>query len=178
MKYFDELKKSMNYLAGNEKTIFIGQAVEVPGTAMTNTLKGINPKKLLELPVAEEMQMGMTTGLALDGNIPVSIFPRWNFVLLAMNQLINHLDKVNIMSNNGFKAKAIIRTGVGSQRPLHPQHQHIGDFTDMVRKMCSSLDVIKLNEPEDIFPSYEKALNRDDGRSTILVEFGDYHNEK
>ena len=178
MKYFDELKKSMNYLAGNEKTIFIGQAVEVPGTAMTNTLKGINPKKLLELPVAEEMQMGITTGLALDGNIPVSIFPRWNFVLLAMNQLINHLDKVNIMSNNGFKTKAIIRTGVGSQKPLHPQYQHIGDFTDMVRKMCSSLDVIQLNEPEDIFPSYKKALDRDDGRSTILVEFGDYHNEK
>ena len=178
MKYFDELKKSMNYLARNEKTIFIGQAVEVPGTAMTNTLKGINPKKLLELPVAEEMQMGITTGLALDGNIPVSIFPRWNFVLLAMNQLINHLDKVNIMSNNGFKAKAIIRTGVGSQRPIHPQHQHIGDFTDMVRKMCSSLDVIQLNEPEDIFPSYKKALDRHDGRSTILVEFGDHHNEK
>ena len=178
MKYFDELKKSMNYLAASEKTIFIGQAVEVPGTAMTNTLKGINPKKLLELPVAEEMQMGITTGLALDGNIPVSIFPRWNFLLLAMNQLINHLDKVNIMSNNGFKTKAIIRTGVGSQKPLHPQYQHIGDFSDMVRKMCSSLDVIQLNEPEDIFPSYEKALNRDDGRSTILVEFGDYHNEK
>tara|TARA_B100001146_G_C15923936_1_gene324227 strand:+ start:62 stop:598 length:537 start_codon:yes stop_codon:yes gene_type:complete len=178
MKYFDELKKSMNYLAASEKTIFIGQAVEVPGTSMTNTLKEINPKKLLELPVAEEMQMGITTGLALDGNIPVSIFPRWNFVLLAMNQLINHLDKVNIMSNNGFKTKAIIRTGVGSQKPLHPQYQHIGDFTDMVRKMCSSLDVIQLNEPEDIFPSYKKALDRDDGRSTILVEFGDYHNEK
>ena len=178
MKYFDELKKSMNYLAVSEKTIFIGQAVEVPGTAMTNTLKGINPKKLLELPVAEEMQMGITTGLALDGNIPVSIFPRWNFVLLAMNQLINHLDKVNIMSNNGFKTKAIIRTGVGSQRPLNPQYQHIGDFTDMVRKMCSSLDVIQLNEPEDIFPSYKKALDREDGRSTILVEFGDHHNEK
>ena len=178
MKYFDELKKSMNYLAASEKTIFIGQAVEVPGTSMTNTLKGINPKKLLELPVAEEMQMGITTGLALDGNIPVSIFPRWNFVLLAMNQLINHLDKVNIMSNNGFKTKAIIRTGVGSQRPLHPQYQHIGDFTDMVRKMCTSIDIIKLNEPEDIFPSYKKALNREDGKSTILVEFGDYHNEK
>ena len=178
MKYFDELKKSMNYLAQNEKTLFIGQAVEVAGTAMSNTLKEINPNKLIELPVTEEMQMGITTGLALDGNIPVSIFPRWNFVLLAMNQLINHLDKVNIMSNNGFKTKAIIRTGVGSQRPLHPQYQHIGDFTDMVRKMCSSLDVIQLNEPEDIFPSYKKALDRDDGRSTILVEFGDHHNEK
>ena len=178
MKYFEELKKSMNYLAMNEKTIFIGQAVEVPGTAMTNTLKEINRKKLLELPVAEEMQMGITTGLALDGNIPISIFPRWNFLLLAMNQLINHLDKVNIMSNGGFKVKTIIRTGVGSQRPLHPQHQHIGDFTEMVRKMCSSLDVISLDEPDDIFPSYKKALNRNDGKSTILVEFGDYYNEK
>ncbi len=168
----------MNYLSENKKTIFIGQAVEVPGTAMSNTLKEIDKKKLLELPVAEEMQMGMTTGLALDGNIPVSIFPRWNFLLLAMNQLINHLDKVNVMSNNLFEVKAIIRTGVGSQRPLHPQHQHIGDFTDAVRKMCSSIEVISLNDPEIIFPSYEKALNRTDGRSTILVEFGDYYNEK
>ena len=86
MKYFDELKKSMNYLAKNEKTIFIGQAVEVPGTAMSNTLKEINSKKLIELPVAEEMQMGITIGFGLNGNIPVSIYPRWNFLLLAMNQ--------------------------------------------------------------------------------------------
>jgi len=178
MKYFDELKKSMQFLSKNEKTVFIGQAVEVPGTAMSNTLQGINSKKLIELPVAEEMQMGITTGLALNGDIPISIYPRWNFLLLAMNQLINHLDKVNVMSNNGFDVKAIIRTGVGSQRPLHPQHQHIGDFTDAVKKMCTSIDIIKLNDAEDIFPSYEKALNRKDGKSTLLVEFGDYYNEK
>ena len=116
--------------------------------------------------------------MALDGNIPVSVYPRWNFLLLAMNQLINHLDKINVMSNDGFKVKSIIRTGVGSQRPLHPQSQHIGDFTEEVKKMCTTIDVIKLNEPEDIFPSYEKALNRKDGRSTLLVELGDYYNEK
>ena len=178
MKYFNELKRAMNYLAENEKTVFVGQSVEVPGTAMFNTLEGINPKKLIELPVAEEMQMGMTIGFALNGNIPISIFPRWNFLILAMNQLINHLDKINVMSNNGFKVKTIIRTGVGSQRPLHPQQQHIGDFTEEVKNMCTTIDVIKLNEPKDIFPSYEKALNRKDGRSTLLVEFGDYYNEK
>ena len=178
MKYFNELKKSMNYLAKNKKTIFIGQAVEVPGTSMSNTLKEINPNKLLELPVAEELQMGITTGLALNGSIPVSIFPRWNFLMLAMNQLINHLDKINVMSNYGYQVKTIIRTSVGSQRPLNPQHQHIGDFTDAVKKMCTSIDIIKLSEPDDIFPSYEKALNREDGRSTLLVEFGDFYNEK
>jgi len=47
-----------------------------------------------------------------------------------------------------------------------------------VRKMCSTIDVISLNKAEDIFPAYEKALNRKDGRNTILVEFGDYYNEK
>ena len=63
----------MHFLASKKNTIFIGQAVEVPGTAMSNTLKGISKNKLLELPVAEEMQMGVTLGLSMDGNIPISI---------------------------------------------------------------------------------------------------------
>ena len=176
--YFDELKKSMNFLGSQKNTIFIGQAVEVAGTAMSNTLSDVPKNKLLELPVAEEMQMGMTLGLAMDGNIPISIFPRWNFLLYGMNQLINHIDKYNVMTGKEENIKIIIRTGVGSQRPLHPQHQHIGDFTDSIKKMCTTIDVIKLMEPEDIFPAYEKAFTRTDGRNTLIVEFGDYYNEK
>ena len=168
----------MNYLAENKKTIFLGQAVEVPGTAMSNTLKEINSNKLIELPVAEEMQMGMTNGLAINGLIPVSIFPRWNFLLLAMNQLVNHLDKIKLMSNGEYKTKVIVRTGIGSERPLHPQYQHVGDFTDAVSKMCSNIEVIRLNETKNIFPAYKKALEREDGKSTIVVEYGDYYNEK
>ena len=178
MKYFEELKKSMNYLAKNERTIFLGQAVKVPGTSMSNTFKEINPNKLIELPVAEEMQMGITNGLAINGLIPVSVFPRWNFLLLAMNQLINHLDKIKLISNDGYKTKVIIRTGIGSEKPLHPQYQHVGDFTDAVKKMCSNIELIKLNEAKDIFPAYKKALEREDGKSTIVVEYGDYYHEK
>jgi pyruvate/2-oxoglutarate/acetoin dehydrogenase E1 component len=178
VKYFDELRRSMEYLATDPRTLFIGQAVAVPGTAMSNTLKDIDPTRLLELPVAEEMQMGMTTGLALAGMVPVSLFPRWNFLLCAMSQLINHLDKVGVMSNDGFKTKAIVRTSIGAERPLHPQHQHVGDFTEAVRAMCSSIEVIRLDEPQDIFPAYQRALLRDDGRSTLLVEWGDFYNEK
>lgn len=178
MKYFDELKRSMTFLAQDPRTVFIGQAVAVAGTAMTNTLKDVPADRLIELPVAEEMQMGMTTGMALTGLVPVSIFPRWNFLLCAISQLVNHLDKVSVMSSGGFKTKAIIRTGVGSERPLHPQFQHVGDFTDAIRAMCTTIDVIRLDEPADIFPAYEKALLRDDGRSTIVVEYGDFYGEK
>ena len=178
MKYFDELKRAMDFLAADPRTVFIGQAVAVAGTAMTNTLKDVPAERLIELPVAEEMQMGMTLGMALTGQIPVSIFPRWNFLLCAMSQLINNLDKVQVMSNGGYKTKAIIRTGIGSQRPLHPQSQHVGDFTDAIQAMCTTIEVIRLEEPGDVFPAYEKALLRDDCRSTILVEYGDYYGEK
>lgn len=178
MKYFDELKRSMDFLAQDPRTVFIGQAVAVPGTAMTNTLKEVPRDKLLELPVAEEMQMGMTLGMALQGAVPVSIYPRWNFLLCAINQLVNHLDKVQVMSNGGYRPKAIIRTGIGSERPLHPQYQHVGDFTAAIRAMCTTIEVIRVDEPADIFPAYQKALLRDDGRSTIVVEYGDYYGEK
>ncbi len=168
----------MEFLARDPRTIFLGQAVACPGTAMSNTLKNVSRDRLLELPVTEEMQMGMSNGLALGGHVPVSIYPRWNFLLLAVNQIVNHLDKLPIVSNGGYKPKVIIRTGIGSERPLHPQHQHVGDFTDAFRLMCKTIEVIRLDEPEQIFPAYKKALEREDGRSTIIVEYGDYYNEK
>ena len=178
MKYFDEMKSSMEWLARDPRTVFIGQAVEVPGTAMSNTVKDIPIARRIELPVAEELQMGMSIGLALQGQVPVSIYPRWNFLLLAANQLVNHLDKIGVMSNGGYQPRVIIRTSIGSQRPLHPQFQHIGDFTDAVRLMCTTVEVVRLDEPRQIFPAYKRALLRDDGRSTLLVEWGDYYGEK
>jgi pyruvate/2-oxoglutarate/acetoin dehydrogenase E1 component len=166
----------MEYLAKDDRTIFLGQAVAVPGTGMSNTLKDISKDKLIELPVAEEMQMGMSLGMALHGRIPISIYPRWNFLLCAVSQLVNHVDKLSLMSK--YKANVIIRTSIGSERPLHPQCQHVGDFTEAFKLMCKTVEVIRLDEPDQIFPAYEKALLRDDNRSTILVEWGDYYNEK
>ena len=178
MKYFDELCRAMEYLARDQRTMFLGQAVACPGTAMTNTLKNVAREKLLELPVTEDLQMGMSTGLALTGIVPVSIYPRWNFLLCAVSQLVSHLDKLPAMSDGGYKPKVIVRTGIGSERPLHPQFQHVGDFTDAFRLMCKNIEVIRLDEPEQIFPAYQKALEREDGKSTIIVEYGDYYSEK
>ena len=116
--------------------------------------------------------------MAIEGMIPISTYPRWNFLLLAVNQLVNHLDKYSIYTDGDFQPKAIIRTGIGSIRPLNPQIQHTGDFTDAFRSMLKTIEVIRLDEPEDIFPAYERAYTRTDGKSTLLVEWGDYYGEK
>jgi hypothetical protein len=44
--------------------------------------------------------------------------------------------------------------------------------------MTTTIEIIRLKEPKDIFPAYKKALTRKDGKNTILVEYGDYYNEK
>jgi pyruvate/2-oxoglutarate/acetoin dehydrogenase E1 component len=174
MKYFDELKRAMTWLGNKPESLFIGQAVEYPGTGMFNTLTEVPSSKLLELPVIEETQMGMSIGLSLAGYLPISIYPRWNFLLLATNQLVNHLDKIPIYSD--YNPKIIIRTAIGSERPLHPQAQHIGDFTDAFRLMLKTVNVVRLDEPEQIFDEYCKAY--DSKHSTLLVEWGDFYNEK
>ena len=178
MKYKSELIKSMNYLGKKKDTIFIGQATEYAGTAMTGTLSQINKKKIYEFPVAEEMQMGVSIGLSLNGFIPVTIYPRWNFLILATNQIVNHLDKLKKMSSENLKHKVIIRTSVGSKRPLNPQHQHVGNFSSAFKKLLTNIEIIELKEPYQIFKSYKKAYERKDGKHTLLVEYGDYINEK
>lgn len=177
MRYKEELTKAMTWLGEQPDTFFLGQAVTYPGTAMTNTLKNVPPDKLWEMPVCEDMQMGMSIGMALDGKtVPISIFPRWNFLLLATNQIVNHLDKIELMATNPYRPKVIIRVSIGSERPLHPQHQHVGDYTNAFRLMCPNINVIRLDNTETIFDNYVSAYK--DRKSSIIVEWGDYYNEK
>jgi len=171
--YKESLTDAMQLLADDKRTIFIGQSVSVAGTAMRTTLEHVAVEKLLELPVEEDFQMGMANGLALAGFIPISIFPRWNFLLLATNQVVNHLDKISELSRSNPAPKVIIRTGIGSEHPLNPGTQHTGDFTDAFRVMCPNINIVRLDDASMIIPEYEKALLRNDGVSTILVEWGD-----
>lgn len=178
-KYKEEVIRAMKYLAAHEKTIFLGQQVAYPGNAIYGTLAEIPKDKKLELPVFEEVQIGMSTGLALEGFIPISIFPRFNFLLLAANQLVNHLDKIRIISNDKLKPKVIIKVMIGSERPLDPHVQHKGDFTDAFKLLLkNNVEVIRLDEAEQIFPAYQHALERTDGKSTVIIEYGDYYHEK
>ena len=176
-QYQEALTSAMNILSKNEKVIFLGQSVSVPGTAMRTTLETVPEKQLIELPVDEDFQMGMANGMALAGYIPVSVFPRWNFLLLATNQIVNHLDKLAELSRQTPAQKVIIRTGIGSENPLNPGPQHTGDFSEAFSLMCPNINIVRLDSAKMVIPEYEKALLRRDGVSTILIEWGDKYAE-
>lgn len=168
MSYYTELTRAMELLCADPRTVFLGQTVAYPGTGITGTLKNVPASKLLEVPVAEDMQMGMATGIALDGEIAVSIYPRWNFLLLAANQLVNHLDRLPLYSHGGYNPRVIVRVAVPSVRPLDPQAQHDGDFTQEFFSMCKTVQFFNLRRTDEILPAYEYALHHEG--ATLLVE--------
>ena len=152
-------------LAEDDRVVFLGQGVRFSGTFMSMTLDGVDPDRRIELPVMEEAQLGMSIGMALAGFIPVSVYPRWNFLILAANQLVNHL--------NVMRPHVIVRVGVGSSKPLDPGQQHVGDFTEAFRLLMPNTTIVRLESADRIVPEYRDALKRNG--PTILVEIADMY---
>jgi pyruvate/2-oxoglutarate/acetoin dehydrogenase E1 component len=178
MKYKDELIKSMNYLAKKPNTIFLGQSVQYSGNAIYNTLIGVPNKKKLETPVFEDAQMGMSIGLAMQGYVPITCYPRFDFLILAFNQLVNHLDKIRQMSRDEIKPKILIRTSIGSKNPLDGGPQHTQDYTKIFKQILTEVKVIFLNSPKQILPSFKKAYLDKESLSYLFIEHGDFYNQK
>ena len=176
MRYKEELIKSMEWLGKKENTLFLGQATLFSGHSISGTLEKVPKEKLIELPVMEEVQMGMCAGLSLEGYVPISIYPRFNFMMLSINQLVNHIDTMQRMSKGMLIPKVIIRVSIGSKKPLDGGAQHTQDFTMALRHMLQEVKVVDLTEPEIIFYSFKWAYAREG--STILIEHGDYYSEK
>ena len=178
MKYFDELKRTMEWVAQQPKTLFVGQTVAGPGTFMFQTLRDVSPDKTLEMPINESFQMQFTLGLALAGYIPISVYPRQNFLLIATADMANMLDKMPAISSKELLPRVIIRVATGPDAPVHPGHQHVGNYAEAFRKMFHWIEVVELNEPAEIFPAYKLALERQDSKSTLLIEHGNYYQQK
>ena len=146
--FYDQLTDAMTWLGQQPDTIFVGQAVEVPGVFMHNTLKNVPAEKKLEFPVAESFQMQFCIGLALDGLVPICIFPRQNFLMLAMADLFT-LNHIPAITKRKVIPKMIVRTADGMDRPSHPGHQHIGDYREQLISMLPNYYSAYISSADD-----------------------------
>ena len=171
--YKDELTKSMNYLAEKPNTIFVGQQIVFKGNPMSTTIEDVPTDKMIETPVFEEVQMGMSVGLGMSNMCVVSFYPRWDFLLCASNQLVTHLDKFKHMT--GYDSHVIIRVGKGSDDPLDPGVQHKADYSDGFKSMLSDIKIINLNDKSNIYETYKKAY--ENKKPIILAEYTEMYSE-
>lgn len=165
--YKDALTSIMIELGNEDNTIFIGQQIIYPGNPMSTTLTHVDADKMVEVPVMEESQLGMSLGLAMTGLKVITFYPRWDFILLATNQLVNHVDKFKLMT--GQTIHLIIRLGKGSDKPLDPGHQHKGNYFKEFSSMCPNCRFYDLTTVEKIKQSY--AIAKNEPGIHILVEY-------
>lgn len=155
----------MTRISEDARTVFVGQSVAFGGQRAHETFLYVPKDQRLEMPIAEDFQVGFCTGLSLAGRIPVCFVPRWDFLLIAANQIINHLDKLSWM---GWAPKVIIRTAVGGTAPLDPGPQHTQDYSLPFRLMTTTINIVSLHSAEGVALEYRKAMESE--QSTILVE--------
>jgi pyruvate dehydrogenase E1 component beta subunit len=131
-----------------DEVIVIGQGVTSPwyvGGTCAGLLDEFGPKRVIDTPVSESAIAGAAIGAAIAGLRPVVVFPRMDFMMYAMDAIINHAAKWRYMF--GGKAHvpivfwSIINRG-GSQGAQHSQ-----DFT----WLFANIPGLKVVSPENAY---------------------------
>jgi len=114
----------------DDSVIVYGLGVNDPGRVFGTTqglLEEFGPSRVFETPTAENAMTGIAVGAALGGLRPIVTHQRFDFFLLAMDQLVNSAAKWRYMFGGQFEVPIVIRliTGRGwGQGPTHSQSFH------------------------------------------------------
>tara|TARA_Y100001968_G_C19428398_1_gene755681 strand:+ start:696 stop:1898 length:1203 start_codon:yes stop_codon:yes gene_type:complete len=164
LNYKEAIIKSMNKLA-SEGAIFIGYNV-IYGNAI-GTLNDIPDDQKIETPVAENLMTGLAIGMSFEGFIPVIYFERHDFMLVAADAIINHIDKIERISHGEFKVPVIIRAVTADAGPFYSGITHSQDFTELFKNSVS-FPVIDAKSSEEVLQAFEGA--RQSQRPMMLIE--------
>lgn len=160
LSFNEAVTKAMTALGEKEDTIFLGYNVGSKfGNAMGN-FKYIDDKKKIETPVAENLMSSLGMGLSMEGFRPIVYFERHDFMMVAMDSLVNHVSQIDRISHSEFKAPVIFRTVVADEGPFYSGPTHSQNFTEMFKNILS-FPVLEPETPEEVLKYYEYAYNAD-----------------
>ncbi len=85
-------------------------------------LKRFGPERCFGTPLSEDAMTGIAIGAAMAGYRPVHVHIRMDFMMLAMNQLVNIAAKAHYMYNAQVKVPLVVRTLIGRSWGQGAQH--------------------------------------------------------
>ena len=131
------------------------------------TLKNVPDNQKLETPVAENLMAGLCIGMGFEDFLPVLYFERHDFMLVAMDAIVNHIDKIERISHGEYKIPVIIRAVTADGGPFYSGITHTQDFTEMLKKAVS-FPVIDPVTGVDVLKAFRGA--KESGRPAIIIE--------
>ena len=126
--YGSAICAAFEYLLENYPEVFIiGQGLWSPwyvGNSMTNLDKKFGVERVIDTPVSESATTGAAVGASLAGMKPIVVHPRMDFMLYAIDPIVNQAAKWSHMmggqDNPSLTIRAIINRG-GEQGAQHSQ---------------------------------------------------------
>ena len=136
-------------LKGDEDIILFGEGVDDAGGVFGST-KGLQEEfgevRVFDTPLAENGLTGFAIGMALRGLRPILVHMRVDFLLLTMDQIVNHAAKAHYMFGGKSKVPLVIRAIIG--RGWGSAAQHSQTFHSMFAHV-PGLKVLMPSTPYD-----------------------------
>lgn len=131
LSYGEAIRSGFHYLLTNYPEVFvIGQGLWSPwyvGNSMTNLDAEFGVNRVIDTPVSESACTGAAVGASVVGMRPVIVHPRMDFMLYAMDSIVNQAAKWSSMfggqSHPSVTIRSIINRG-GEQGAQHSQSLH------------------------------------------------------
>lgn len=129
--YGTAILSAFEYLLKNYREVFvIGQGLWSPwyvGNTMTDLDKKFGVERIIDTPVSESATTGAAVGASLAGMKPIVVHPRIDFMLYAMDAVVNQAANWSHMfggqANPNVTIRGIINRG-GEQGAQHSQALH------------------------------------------------------
>ena len=126
MTYREALRMAMREeMQRDERVFLMGEEVGVFEGAYkvsAGLLAEFGPDRVRDTPISEEGFVGAGVGAAMLGERPIVEIMTLNFLLVAMDQVINHAAKIRAMFGGEVGCPIVIRTPNGAGNQLTAQH--------------------------------------------------------
>jgi pyruvate dehydrogenase E1 component beta subunit len=169
MTYRDALRLALREELQRDEHVFImGEEVGVFDGAYKVTaglLEEFGPDRVRDTPISEEGFVGAGVGAAMLGERPVVEIMTINFLLVAMDQVVNHAAKIGAMFGGEVRCPLVIRTPNGAGNQLTAQHSQ---SFEVWFAGTPGLKVLAPASPADAKGLLKSAIRDDD--PVLLVE--------
>jgi acetoin:2,6-dichlorophenolindophenol oxidoreductase subunit beta len=126
LKYNEALDEALLQGMENDPNVYVmGCGVDDAGGIFGTTVAAAHRfgnNRVMDVPLAENAIAGIGVGSAIMGKRPVMVHARNDFLMLAMDQIVNHAAKWELMSGGKLKCPLVIRAIVGRGWGQAAQH--------------------------------------------------------
>ena len=126
LTYCDALNEAIHEEMARDDTVFIiGEDVDIHGGVFNFTrgiLEKFGAERCVGTPISEEGFVGLSVGAAATGLRPIVEIMYMDFIMLAMDQLVNQMAKMRYMSGGQVSMPVTIRAQAGHGTAEAAQH--------------------------------------------------------